>query len=420
MRNVVSRRRLTRVGPVQEEEPWAHGGYARREPSRRRALAGEGRGSGPGPIGSGGASWRPRRIRHRAMPAWHVSLAHAGHLKGHPLNTYEPNILPTVTDPDIEPRLLRAFLAVAREGHFGHAAAGLGIAQPALSRQVRQLERLLGTELFVRTPRGADLTEAGRTVVPEAERALDYNRRIARAAWSVAESGAGVLTVSAPTPSPPGGLLAEAVRCLRSDRPDLRVSVVDIRDGQQAAALSAGHVDAVLTWGPPLGDELVTEALVEERISVLLDQGHPLVGAELLSLAALGGQSVLFPVSERSHSWTELEGAAAAEGVRITPVPTAPAAVPDLVAAGLGVSAVPGSFRFAGYPGVTLVPLEGLFGTMSVARRRDDDARAVTDFVAACRDAARCLAAAHNDVWRLPEAIGASIRREKAPPKPLS
>ncbi|MEU1366574.1 LysR family transcriptional regulator [Streptomyces sp. NPDC005803] len=100
-------------------------------------------------------------------------------------------MLPTDTEPDIEPRLLRAFLAVAEEGHFGHAAAGLGIAQPSLSRQVRRLERLLGVELLVRTPRGAELTEAGRRAVPEAERALDHNRRIARAAWSATEPGSG-------------------------------------------------------------------------------------------------------------------------------------------------------------------------------------------------------------------------------------
>ncbi|MFH9090744.1 LysR family transcriptional regulator [Streptomyces sp. NPDC017673] len=327
------------------------------------------------------------------------------------MNTYEADTFPAATEPDVDPRLLRAFLAVAREGHFGHAAAGLGIAQPALSRQVRRLERLLGTDLLVRTPRGAELTEAGRTVVPEAERALAYNRRLVRAARSLTDAGPAVLTVSAPMPSPPGGLLAEAVRRLWSGRARTRVSVVDLRDGQQAAALADGRVDAVLTWDPPVADGLTGEALVEERTSALLAQGHPRAGTEPMPLAALEAQTVLFPVRERSHCWAQLDAAAAAEGVGITPVPTAPSAVADLVAAGLGVSAVPGSFRFAGYPGVTFVPLERLSGTMSVVWRRDDDSRAVAGFVAACRDAARSLAAAHGDVWRLPEATGPLVRR---------
>ncbi|MEU6848026.1 LysR substrate-binding domain-containing protein [Streptomyces sp. NPDC046716] len=319
------------------------------------------------------------------------------------MNTYDAGMFPGGAEADIDPRLLRALLAVAREGHFGRAAAGLGIAQPALSRQVRQLERLLGVELLVRTPRGAELTEAGRTIVPEAERALDHNRRIARAARSLAVTGSDVLMVSAPMPSSPRGLLAEAVRRLRSDHARVRLSVVDLRDGQQAAALVSGRVDAVLTWHPPVGDELVSEALVEENISALLPRSHPLAGAEALSIAALEAQSVLFPVSERSHCWAQLDAAASAEGVELTPVPTAPTAVPDLVATGLGVSAVPGSFRFTGHPGVTLVPLQRLFGTMSVVRRRDEESRAVTDLLRACRDAARYLADAHDDVWRLSE-----------------
>lgn len=333
---------------------------------------------------------------------------------------YEADTFPTSTEPDIDPRLLRAFLAVAREGHFGHAAAGLGIAQPALSRQVRQLERLLGADLLVRTPRGAELTEAGRTVVPEAERALAHNRRLVRAARSVAEAGTGVLTVSAPMPSPPGGLLAEAVRRLWSGRARSRVSVVELRDGQQAAALADGRIDAVLTWDPPVTDGLAIEVLIEERTYALLSQGHPRAGAELMSLAALGAQPVLFPVRERSHCWAQLDAAAAAEGVGITPVPTAPSAVADLVAAGLGVSAVPGSFRFAGYPGVTFVPLESLSGTMSVVWRRDDDSRAVAGFVAACRNAARSLATAHGDIWRLPEASSPRVPRDGTEPAPVA
>lgn len=108
-----------------------------------------------------------------------------------PVTTPEPPFRTTPSEPDVEPRLLRAFLAVAREGHFGHAARSIGVAQPALSKQVQQFERLLGVVLFDRTPRGAELTPGGRLIVPYAERALAHNRRLVRAARSVATGREG-------------------------------------------------------------------------------------------------------------------------------------------------------------------------------------------------------------------------------------
>src|SRR3954465_2011023 len=72
----------------------------------------------------------------------------------------------------IEPRLLRAFLAVAEELHFTRAAARLYVAQQALSRDVRRLERELGVELFVRSTRQVALTADGERLVPYARRVL--------------------------------------------------------------------------------------------------------------------------------------------------------------------------------------------------------------------------------------------------------
>src|SRR3954470_947812 len=72
----------------------------------------------------------------------------------------------------MELRHLRAFLAVAQHRHFTHAARALGLAQPALSQHIAQLEDELGVRLFERTRRGALLTEPGRGLVPRAERVL--------------------------------------------------------------------------------------------------------------------------------------------------------------------------------------------------------------------------------------------------------
>lgn len=319
-----------------------------------------------------------------------------------PVALADPQV--THPEPDIDLRLLRAFLAVAREGHFGRAADRLMVAQSALSRQVQQLERLLGAPLFTRTSRGARLTGVGRLVLPHAEQALARNRRLVRLVRSAAgQYGTRTLTISAPLPSPPGGLLAEAVRHFRARHPDVQLSVVGLDDRDVAAALRDGRVDAALTWGGDLSADHA-QVLLDEGASALLSRHHARAGAAQMPVAALTEDPVLFPVRERGHCWDSLSELAAAARVRLTPVPTAPSAVPDLVAAGLGVSVVPASFSFAGYTDVVFVPLPGLRHRMSVVWQSGDGLAVAESFVASCRSAAAGLSAAHPGVWNLPAA----------------
>ena len=295
----------------------------------------------------------------------------------------------TRQDPDVDPRLLRAFLAVAEEGHFGRAAARLRLAQPALSRQVQQLERALGVELFTRGPAGAELTEVGRLVRPEAARALAQNQRLVRTARAHAGAPGPALTVAAPMPAPPGGLLAAAIRLFRVLHADVALAVVELDDDEQATALAEGRVDAALTWERPVRPGLTAEVLLTEPTVALLPAGHPLAGAASFPVAGFTDGPLLFPVAERSHCWAQLDTLAGSAGVRLDPIPTAPSAVTDLVAAGLGISAVPGSFGSSGRSDVAFVPVPGLVGEMSVLWRDDESAVLVLDFLDACRAAAR-------------------------------
>src|ERR1700745_969195 len=101
---------------------------------------------------------------------------------------------------DLEPRLLRYFLAVAEELHFGRAAARLYIAQPSLSHQIHKLEQTLGTDLFVRDSRHVERTTAGRALLEEAPVALAALERAAERARLAGEGIAGTVRLGyAPT-----------------------------------------------------------------------------------------------------------------------------------------------------------------------------------------------------------------------------
>ncbi|MDG5808193.1 LysR family transcriptional regulator [Streptomyces ossamyceticus] len=208
--------------------------------------------------------------------------------------------------PDaVAPRLLRAFLAVVDELHFTRAAARLYVAQQALSRDVRRLERELGVELFVRTTRQVALTPDGERLVPYARRVLE-----AQDALVAAFRQARPLLVDLNSPG-----LATGVRVLRRARelvPDVEL-LARYESGLTYAAVEilAGRLD--VSFGRFAGLDPAVRARLEQQpvryepMAVILPEDHRLAALDAVPLAELRGETVYAGAGNpRTPEWTEL------------------------------------------------------------------------------------------------------------------
>src|SRR3954468_13643344 len=147
-----------------------------------------------------------------------------------------------VSFPKMELRQLRYFVAVADDLNFTKAARKLRVAQPALSRQIRQLEEEIGVRLFDRTPRSVSLTQAGETFLPEARSILALSANAMRAAQGTKENGRASLNIGYAW----GlfhSLVPTVVARFHRKLPDIAVNLFDMTAPQQTAALMEGRLD---------------------------------------------------------------------------------------------------------------------------------------------------------------------------------
>ncbi|MDG4753069.1 LysR family transcriptional regulator [Micromonospora sp. WMMD718] len=255
----------------------------------------------------------------------------------------------------METRELRYFVAVAEELHFGRAARRLGIAQPPLSRAIRQLERRLGVTLLERDSRRVALTGAGSVLLREGRAALDAvdaaDRRTRRAG-EAANGGAGLVLATKAGAS--SELLPKLLDAYAAEPDAVRVEVLLSGIGEQERLLRDGRADVALLHLPfDSTTGLDTEELVTEQQVLVLPAGHPLAEraqlrmadvetlpglplprwplrdgtypdgpgpevrdhSQLLQLVALGRTAVLLPESCRSLLWPDMAA---------VPVPDAP------------------------------------------------------------------------------------------------
>jgi DNA-binding transcriptional LysR family regulator len=188
----------------------------------------------------------------------------------------------------IDPRLLRPFVVLAEELHFGRAARRLHVTQPTLSQQVKRLERQLGVELFARTRARVELTEAGEAILHPARAAVaaTADAEIVAAELAGAERGRLRIGISPGTHE----LAQRMLVALRDRRPGLALEAKQDNSGILCADVSSGRLDAAIAFEPEEVAGTVYEEIWREPAVVAVAAGHTLAGRERVALAELAGE----------------------------------------------------------------------------------------------------------------------------------
>ncbi|BCJ37256.1 LysR family transcriptional regulator [Actinocatenispora thailandica] len=181
--------------------------------------------------------------------------------------------------PDLDLRVVRYFVAVAEHEHFGRAASALHVAQPSLSRQIRQLEHQLGVALLDRTPRGTRLTPAGQSFLERARQLLGDAEAAVASARAAAKPDA--LAVGF------GGdlIVTPIVRELAHRFPETQVTARHIEARHVREALVHHELDVVVARTPFDTAGLAVQVLYDEPRVLVVPVGHRLAGKESVVLA---------------------------------------------------------------------------------------------------------------------------------------
>jgi DNA-binding transcriptional LysR family regulator len=291
----------------------------------------------------------------------------------------------------MELRHLRYFVAVAEEHSFTRAAERLGIKQPPLSLQIRQLEKEIGAPLFRRLSRRVELTGAGKLLLEEARNIL---ARVDHAKTEVkrrarGETGQMCIGMAGATYFEP--LVGSITREYCATYPNVTLSAEESSSLMLIAKLHAGTIDAAFVWSPVAErSDIAVVTIVEDDLVVMLPKGHALDRLPAVPLAALANE-MLFLFARRMNVGLYDSIIAACQRAGFQPklgqeLPHIFATFP-VVAAGLGYAFVPRCLTRVHVDGVSFRPVAGDKLPMRVilAHRRNDQSAAVKNLVTLAR-----------------------------------
>jgi len=284
----------------------------------------------------------------------------------------------------MELRHLRYFRVIGREQHFGRAATILRVAQPALTRQIRDLENELGVELFERLPRGVRLSDAGRAFLEEVEEILSQVDRATDRAKRLGSGHLGTIRVGLSEIITAHAMISHGLRNFREREPGVTLELRSMGSLQQIAALKDGTLDIGMVYDAHVDDRDV-DLLERARIGVgetmlAVHESHRLAGRTKVSMADLVDEPVLGPARQTAPGYHDRLVAACIESgnaPRFIEQCTTNSIMLSLVAVGMGVGLVTATGRDSPGRNIRLVPITDLglsFDVLLVWRTRDRSA----------------------------------------------
>jgi DNA-binding transcriptional LysR family regulator len=306
----------------------------------------------------------------------------------------------------MELRHLRYFIAVAEEGHITRAAERLGMEQPPLSRQIKEIEREVDAQLFLRRARGVELTDAGRALLEEArailasiDHAVETTRRTARG-----EQGRICVGVTPTGPFYP--FVPRVIRAFREAYPAVSLTLEESPSPELVDRLRDEQIDIAFLRTPIVDAEgLRIDPLLEEPMVVALPDGHVLAqshrGRDMaLSVRDLAGETFIVygrPHKPGQHGLGQYEAMiaachAAGFSPRIGQETPRISSTLSLVAVGLGISLIPASLARMNMDGVAYRRLKGTNqpkAILHLASRRGDPSTVVRHFLNLVKRAAK-------------------------------
>ena len=294
--------------------------------------------------------------------------------------------------PELKLHHLRLFLSVARELNFTHAAQSMNMAQPAVSRAIRQLEAAVGTPLFKRNTRSVELTPAGSKFRQEVQLILRQLDHALESARDLGSSEAGRIRVGF-MDFALKGVLPGLVREYRTRHPGYSVVMHGTHTQRALQELHDHEIDVGFVIGPTVEPGIETLLVQRDPMVVVTPDTHPLGSKSTVHLSDLEAEPLVMGSRESWPRYIEyIEGVFSEAGIRPNVVQETDTteSIFALIAAGIG-STIHVDCASTYYPkGVSVRPLSGITSGLQteLAWRADEETRPVLRFVDLARERA--------------------------------